>query len=62
MLQILCSSVSVKLLVRAKLRFLREQPDDCFFCGEPCYSVHVVAFALLIYQRIMLHHNLFLKL
>ena len=35
MLQILCSSVRVKLLARAKLRFLREQPDDFFFCGDP---------------------------
>ena len=35
MLQILCSSVRVKLLARAKLIFLREQPDDFFFCGEP---------------------------
>ena len=24
----------VKLLARAKFRFLREQPDDFFFCGE----------------------------
>ena len=31
MLQILCSSVRVKLLARAKLIFLREQPDDFFF-------------------------------
>ena len=36
MLQILCSSVRVKLLARAKVIFLREQPDDFFFCGEPC--------------------------
>ena len=35
MLQVLCSSVRVKLLARAKLIFLREQPDDFFFCGEP---------------------------
>ena len=25
-----------KFYARAKLIFLREQPDDCFFCGEPC--------------------------
>ena len=37
MLQILCSSVRVKLLARAKLIFLGEQPDDFFFCGEPCH-------------------------
>ena len=30
MQQILCSSVRVKLLARAKLIFLREQPDDFF--------------------------------
>ena len=30
-LQILCSSVRVKLLARVKLIFLREQPDDFFF-------------------------------
>ena len=35
MLQILGSSVSVKLLARAKLIFQKEQPDDFFFCGEP---------------------------
>ena len=28
------------LLARAKLRFLREQPDDFFFCGEPCMNAH----------------------
>ena len=31
MLQILCSSVRVKLLARLELIFLREQPDDFFF-------------------------------
>ena len=36
MLKILCSSVRVRLLTRAKLIFLREQPDDFFFCVEPC--------------------------
>ena len=35
MLQILCSSVRVKLLARAKLIFLREQPDDFFSVGNP---------------------------
>ena len=35
MLQILCSSVKVKLLARAKLIFLREQPDDFFSVGNP---------------------------
>ena len=40
MLQILCSSVRVKLLVRAKLRFLREQPDHYFFLwGAQVYVV-----------------------
>ena len=37
MLQILCSSVWVKLLARAELIFLGEQPDDFFFCEEPFY-------------------------
>ena len=35
MLLNLCSSVRVKLLARAKLIFLREQPDKKKFCGEP---------------------------
>ena len=35
MLQILCSSVRVKLLARAKFIFLREQPDDFFSVGNP---------------------------
>ena len=39
MLQILFSSVKVKLLARAKLIFLREQPDFFFFCGEPWFHV-----------------------
>ena len=34
MLQILCSSVRVKLLAHAKLIFLREEPDDFSFCGK----------------------------
>ena len=39
MLQILCSSVRVKLLARAKLLFLREQPDDFFSVGNPVYCL-----------------------
>ena len=39
MLPILYSSVRVKLLARAKLIFLREQPDDYFFCGESWLSL-----------------------
>ena len=42
MLQILCSSVRVKLLACAKLIFLREQPDDFFFCGEPWSSQSIL--------------------
>ena len=35
MLQIVCSSVRVKLLARAKLIFLREQPHAFFSVGNP---------------------------
>ena len=40
MLQILCSSVSVRLLARAKLIFLKEQPDDFFSVGNPDVQHH----------------------
>ena len=33
--RIVCSSVRVKLHARAKLIFLREQPDDFFSVGNP---------------------------
>ena len=39
MLQILCSSVRAKLLARAKLIFLREQPDDFFSVGNPDFLI-----------------------
>ena len=45
MLQILCSSVRVKLLARAKLIFLRERPDDFLFCGEPCTCPETTLFS-----------------
>ena len=41
-LQILCSSVSVKLLTRAKLRFLREQPDFFFFLWGTLHKSMIV--------------------
>ena len=39
MLQNLCNSVRVKLLTRAKLIYLRKQPDDFFSVGNPEYHV-----------------------
>ena len=40
MLQILCSSVRVKLLPRDKLGFLREQLDDFFSVGNSANLHH----------------------
>ena len=41
MQQILFGTVRVKLLARAKLIFLREQPDDCFFLwGTLPFHIH----------------------
>ena len=42
MLQILCSSLRVKLLARAKLIFLGEQPDDFFSVGNPVMSIRPI--------------------
>ena len=46
MLQMLCSSVRVKLLARAKLIFLREQPDDFFPVGNPDLNTNICMFDL----------------
>ena len=47
------------LLARAKLKFLREQPDDFFFCGEPCCSYlfnHTIMIAIKIVWLKKLQH------